>query len=779
MQGLSGQEARQKLQQFGFNELQAVRGVSFGELLVSQFRSPLVYVLLASALITLYLKDWTDSLVIFIAVLATGFFGYWQESRAQKALVALRKTIVSQAKVIREGKQRFIPVRELVPGDVVILTIGDQVPADGVLFESTDLLINEAILTGESLPVKKKTGETAFMGTIISHGIARMKVSITGRQTKMGRIGQLVSQIDDQKTPLQLQLSRLVGQISLISLAVGGVIFVLSGNFPLAVAVVVAAIPEGLVVSLTIILALGMKRLFKRKALVRRFIGAETLGSISTLCLDKTGTLTEGKMSVVDFLTDDKELLVKAALWCNDMRDPLEIAMTEWGKKEAKSKEQMANSQRLDEIPFSPQAKLIATLHQGGLLLVSGAPEAILAKCSHPPNLDKQFEIFAQQGLRLVGFASKQVSNKQLAISNSDLSDLSWLGILVFEDPIREGVAQMIQQCYQAGLKIKVITGDYPETAKAIINKLKIVGDGVITGEELKELSFEELKEVIDQIVLFARTAPDQKLKIVQALKAKGEVVGMMGDGVNDAPALAAADVGIVMDNAVDVAKQTAQLVLLDSNFATILAAIEGGRSIFDNIRKTVIYLLSDSLIEVTFVVGALLLGFPAPLAAAQIIWLNLVEDILPGIALAFEQGEAGILLRSPRLPGTGIFTSRFRFFTLAIVVVTNLLLWLVLVFGASQTFIFAATGLHSLLAVFVLRSFHRPFWRSKIFANRAINLAVGMGLFLLVLAIYWPPLQFLLKTQPLTAFQWLALLVLGLINLFSLEGVKKLARLV
>lgn len=823
LQGLTEKEARKRLEQYGPNELTKKKEASDLKFLLDQFKSPLVYILVFAGLVTLFLREWTDAAVIFAAVLMNTVLGFFQERKAQKALAALRSFLVSQAKVIRNGKRKMIPTRDLVPGDLVILEIGNRIPADGVLVEATDISVNEAILTGESMPVKKQVAvkhsrggvapaahrgsELVYMGTEVVTGIGQMKVTATGVKTAMGEIGKSVAELVEERTPLQIQLDQL-GKILAVVVGLTAFFIFIFGEilgyepvemFTTSVAIAVAAIPEGLVVTLTVILSLGMQRILRRKALVRKLLAAETLGSVSVICCDKTGTLTEGEMKVVGYETEKlknqetKKLLVKAAILCNDLRDPLEMAMMKFAERELenpKTEKLKNNYPRLDEIPFSPEYKYIATLHKGGLLFVSGAPEVILKK-SRITNHEsrtwrKRFEEYGEKGLRLVGFAYRKISNQQSAVSNRDIKNLNWLGILLFEDPVRSGLAVALKECQKAGIEVKVITGDYRATAAAVLKKLAIANGElqdyqVMEGEELEKISERELKKRIKEILLFARVDPQQKLKIVQVLQEEGQVVAMTGDGVNDAPAIKKADIGIVVGEGSDVARETADMVLLNSSFTTIVAAIEEGRAIFENIKKVVLYLLSDSFTEVILVAGSMILGLPLPLTAAQILWVNLVEDGLPDIALAFEPKEKDLMRERPRAKKTPILDLEMKVLIFIIGLFTDLTLLTLLYLLTKglfhlhhiQTIIFAGLAIDSLFYVFSCRSLRKTFFHEHPFENKILNLAVIFSFVLLFLAIYLPFFQRFLGTHPLEAKEWLLVLAIGIFNITAIEITK------
>jgi len=567
--------------------------------------------------------------------------------------------------------------------------------------------------------------------------------------------------------------------------------------FTTSVAVAVAAIPEGLPISFTVILALGMQRILKRKAVVRKLLAAETLGSVSVICADKTGTLTEGKMKVVEALPFG-EMLTKAALLCNDSRDPLELAMEKWAKEKGQNKNKLLKAYpRLDEIPFNPKDKFIISFHKDKsekglkeekILFLSGAPEIVLEKSQFKKQKEKddwlkKFNQLGDQGYRLVGFAYKKIKTDQIKIQNSYLKDFEWLGILVYDDSVRLGVKEALRECQKAGIEVKVITGDYPNTARAVMEKLalKVKESEVLTGKELESFTEEELNQKVKTIKLFARTTPEQKLKIIKALKYNHEVVAMMGDGVNDALALKQADVGIVVNQASDVAKETADMVLLDSDFATIVHAIEEGRNIFENIRKVVLYLLSTSFTEIILIGGSILLGLPLPLVAVQILWINLIQDTFPAIGLAFEPWERELMMIPPRRKATAILSLPMKFLIFVVGIFLNF--FLLFLFWAlnkglfhlssPQTVMFVAIGINFLFVPFACRSLRKPIFKFNPFGNKILNLTLITSFILLISAVYLPPLQLILKTHPLGITEWVFLLALGFFSFLLIEIAK------
>jgi Ca2+-transporting ATPase len=822
--GLTFQEAKKRLQKFGPNEIQQQEGLSWPKLLWGQFKSPLIYILFFAGLITLFLKEWTDSVVIFLAVGLNTVLGFIQEFKAEKALVALKKILVPHARVIREGKEEVIETRELVPGDLVVLLTGDKMPADGVLIEAVDFHSNEAILTGESAPVEKKDSSQVFMGTVVASGRGKMVVQKTGQETRMGKIATKLSQTAAEETPLKAQIGHFSKILAVIFSLICVVIFfegLWRGRefleiFTLSVAVAVAAIPEGLVISMTVILTLGMQRILKRKGLVRKLLAAETLGAVNVICADKTGTLTEGKMRVVGIEVGGgkqearKKEILKAAILCNNMTNPLEIAMMNWAREKLGNVEEIIKqSPRRAEIPFTSERKFIAVLTQsasGGEFFLSGAPEVIMEMSvmgkTEKDKWYKKLNHHTKKGLRVVAFSAvlgrvdklkaafgdlkKPTKKKTGRVQKGSSLKLEWLGLLLFEDPIRTEVKEALKLCQKAGITVKVVTGDYRQTAVAVLEKLEIGGGQikdhqVMEGWELERLSGKDLSRRIEGIVLFARTTPEQKIKIVEALQEKGHSVAMMGDGVNDALALRKADIGVVVGEASEVAKETADMVLLDSNFKTIVAAVEEGRGIFENIKKVILYLLSDSFTEVILIGSSLFLGLPIPLLPAQILWVNLVEDGLPGLALAFEPKDEGLMQEPPRPKQAPILDKEIKTIIFIIGIVTDLLLLGVFYFLLRQsvsieiirTVIFASLAIDSLLYVFSCKTLRKNLWQEHIFSNKFLVFSVVSGFILLVAAIYVPFLRMILKTKILPARFWFLILLMGIADVVGIELVK------
>src|SRR3989344_3546250 len=667
--GLSESEAKLRLKKFGLNKLPEVAPPSDLSILISQFKSPLIYILLFAGIVTLMLRDYTDATVISFAVVINTVLGFFQERRASKALLALKALIHPIAVVVRDGERMKIEVESIVPDDVCILNTGDKIPADGKILSANHLFISEAILTGESVPVGKEKNDKAFMGTVVTAGNGILLVETTGEETEIGKIA-LQVQEPYEDTPLKRQLVNFSRQLTILVFSLTAFVFIVglvSGRelleiFTTSVALAVSSIPEGLLVGLTVVLAIGMQKILKQKGLVRNLVSAETLGGVTTICIDKTGTLTEGHMQVVDAIGNEDDLSLQSII-ANDLDDPLVIAAYERGLEKIKIEDVKKKYERLDSIPFTSENRFFTSLNkwdkQSNMLFVNGAPEFLIEWSDLDSERSKairdKIEVLTSKGKRLVGIARKKVSMQKSGLSVQDVkNNLEWVGLLAFSDPVREGVYESLDKTKIAGIKLLVITGDYPQTALSVMKSLNIEPDAnsIIRGDELEKMTTSELSQrllTIKHSGLFARTTPEQKFKIVESLKGNGEVVAMMGDGVNDAPALKQADIGIVVGEASDVAKESADLVLLDSSFATIIAAIEEGRSIFDNIRKVILYLMSDAFEEIIAVVGSLFLKLPLPVSAAQILWINLVSDGFPDLALTLDPKTRGIMRRNPR----------------------------------------------------------------------------------------------------------------------------------
>lgn len=705
--GLDEKEAKKRLEKYGENKLPEGKRRSKISIFFIQFRNPLIYVLLIAAFISLFLKEYADVIVIMIAVVMNTIIGYVEESKADEALSKIKKLIKHSVKVLRKDKSGMkeieIESTELVVGDIIILSSGDKIPADARILEENELKINEASLTGESMPVEKfveKIGKgtnlaerknMCYMGTTVMSGNGRVVICATAEKTELGQIAKMVSDTKDEQTPLQTQIAKVSKILSatvlllcVFILAIGllkGVNFV--EMFLTSVAIAVAAIPEGLVVSVTIILALGMQRILKKNALVKRLVAAETLGSASVICMDKTGTLTEGKMALSHIVVEGKSahdagkdgfenlspnilLALEIGMLCNDAvmenkgdelhhrkihGDPTEVALYFAALQAGLDKEALEKIQpKIKEIPFDEERKYMATIHQrredGLVAFVKGAPEALIERIDKIKSDDKvvsasdkkrkeikkQYEDLSAMGLRVLAVGYKEISKKDYEEADDKeklIEGIIFVGFVGLKDPLRKDAKETVAACLAAGIKPVIITGDHKLTAKAIVEEVgvNIQPENIMEGEKLDKMSDEELKKIIRNIKVYARVSPRHKLRIVDAWQAIGEVVAMTGDGVNDAPAIKSADIGISLGSGTDVAKETSDIILLDDGFKTIVDIIKEGRVIFDNIRKLLVYLLSDSFTIMILIMGSLLLGIPLPVIPAQILWINLITD--------------------------------------------------------------------------------------------------------------------------------------------------------
>ena len=819
LKGLSDKEVVKRLKSSGENVLPKDAPLTKVMILLGQFKSPLIYILVIAGIVVLFFKEYTDAIVIFGAVFLNIIVGYIQENKASDALEKLKKIVKISASVIRNGQKKIIDSSLLVPGDILILSPGNKVPADGRIIESDNFKVNEMALTGEWLPaeknnkkIDKKTSladrdNMVYMGTIIDDGTARVIVTETGVKTEIGKIAKLIKETKEEKTPLQKKVARfsvligiIIGIISLIILVEG----LITGKdfieiFTIVVAVSVAAIPEGLPIAVTVILAIGMSRILKKQGLVRKLAAAETLGSTSIIATDKTGTLTEGKMTVSEIVTyqeKNRDKIIEIAALCSDAfienpdasKDkwivrgrPTDKALLIAGMSIGIDKNKLESEMKLiKEVPFNSINKYMTKtylVNKKKRLLVLGAPEKLLTMSKFSSKTVKSdLEKLTKKGLRVLAVGYKEGSDT--------LSDLKFAGLIALKDPIRPEVKSAILATKQAGMKTIIVTGDHKLTAKAVALELgfKIEDKNIIEGSELDNISDKKLEKLVDDIIIYARVEPKHKLRIISAWQNKGHVIAMTGDGINDAPALKKADIGVAIGSGTEVAKDVSDLILLSDNFNVIVAAVEEGRGIMDNVRKVITYLLSDSFTEVILVALALLFGFPLPLTAAQILWVNLIEDGLPGMALAFEPKEKDIMKRKPLPKDEPLLNKEMKILIFIIGIVTDVFLlvlffWLVKNSNYSiehiRTIIFAALAVDSLMYVFSCKSLRKNIWHINIFNNKFLIYAWAFGVVTLLAAIYIPQLQILLKTYPLGGIDWTVIIALGLIELILIEFVK------
>lgn len=839
--GLSKEEVEERQKKFGKNKLPEEKPLSAFKIFLEQFKSPLIYILLIAGIITLFLKEYTDSIVIFAAVILNAVVGFVQENKASQALRELKRVLSINAIVFRNGKEEEVLADELVPGDVILLKPGEKVPADARLIEVHNLKINEAALTGEWLPATKKVDSLpkdtpladrdnmVYMGTVVEDGKGKAIVTAIGEQTEIGKISALVKETKEEKTPYQKKLahfSKIVGIIIgviCVGIFIEGV--VTGGDvvemFTTAVAIAVAGIPEGLPVAMTLILATGMQRIFKQKGLVRRLASAETLGSTSIICSDKTGTLTEAKMQVAEFYPKSKQIeklalkiaVLSSEAFIENPNEPpekwkirgmsTEKALIAAAGKKGLFQSQLENSEKeLNEIPFNSEYKYSASLRKVAgddyVLYVKGAPEILLAKSKYIKGengaeeltkekikeIEQRQEELTSKGYRLLAVAYKNLKEAPSDLKHQDISDLTFVGVFALEDPIRKDAKEAIQACYRAGMKPIIVTGDHKLTAKAIAEKvgIKVKDENILEGKDLDKLSDKEFKKILPKIQIYARVEPKHKLKIIKAWQERGEVVAMTGDGINDSPALKQADVGVALGSGTDVAKEVADLVLLTDSFSVIVAAVEEGRAILDNIRKVITYLLSDSFTEVILVGASLFLGLPLPVSAVQILWVNLIEDGPLSLALAFEPKEKDLMKQKPGGHNVSLLTREMKSLILIIGIATDLLLlglffWLMKYSGYEITHIrsivFAGLAIDSLFYIYSCRSLRQNIWHFNPFSNKFLNWALIFGVLMLLAGLYAPPLQTLLKTVSLNLFDWGLILGLGFLNVLLIEGTK------
>lgn len=839
--GLNDQEAAIRLKKSGPNKIPSEKPPSRFQLFLEQLRSPLIYILLLAGLITLFLKEYTDTIVILGAVLLNTIVGYIQEGKAKQALSSLKKALRIKAIVLRRGREKKISQEKLVAGDVIFLRAGYKVPADGRIIESHNLRINESALTGEWLAASKSNyklpaerpladrDNMVYLGTMIDSGWGRALITATGAKTEIGRLAKLVKEAREKQTPYQKKLTNFSRIVGLIIISISLAIFIegmLTGGrfvemFTTAVAIAVAAIPEGLPVAMTVILALGMQRILKKKGLVRKLASAETLGSTSIILTDKTGTLTKAKMEVADIQSSrgSHSLTLKIAMLCNESfienfdeptakwivrGRPTEKAILMAGLQAGLNKKKLEEAEPIvDQFLFDPSYKYAASLRRlpegKNALYLVGSPEKILAMSSYLDKLDrpqkmlltdlkelnKNYERLTERGLRVIAVAYRKTKKHQIEPEQEEKDKkMVFVGFFALHDPLRKETKKSIQLCRQAGMRPIIVTGDHRLTAQAIAKKLgfQLKPESILEGKDLSKLSNREFAKKFKKIQVYARVAPAQKLRIVQAWQNQGEVVAMTGDGINDSPALRQADIGLALGSGTDVAKETADLVMLTDNFSVIVAAVEEGRAIIDNIRKVITYLLSDSFTEVILIGVSLLFGWPLPVLAAQILWVNLIEDGLPNVALAFEPKEKGLMRQKPQGRNIPLLTKEMRALIFIIGLLTDLFLlglffWLLKYSGYQmghiRSIIFTGLTIDSLFYIFSCQSLRRNIWQINPLNNKYLIMAWFFGLGMLLAALYLPVLQTLLKTVPLNLFDWSLVLALGIINISLIELTK------
>lgn len=857
-EGLSHEEAAKRLEQYGRNALQEQQGKSIIAKLLAQFKDVMIIILLIAALISGLLGEWTDSLIILFVVVLNAVLGVIQENKAEQALAALKQMSSPTANVRRSGQTKTIKAEELVPGDIVLLEAGNVVPADMRLLESASLKIEESALTGESVPVEKRTEplehadvvlgdrvNMAYMTSHVAYGRGIGVVTATGGNTEVGKIAGFIAQEEDDITPLQKKLNELGKYFTIIIIVVAAIMFgigIFEGRdlFEMlltSISLAVAAIPEGLPAIVTIILALGVQKMAKRKAIIRKLPAVETLGSTEIICSDKTGTLTQNKMTVLQAYIgqqmqaneqavesmNDYEIFLQVMALCNDTRitqegsdaaptligDPTETALVDYGLKHGFDKRDGEDQYpRKAEIPFDSDRKLMTTVHQMSAapsesyrIMTKGAPDVLLKRCSHilingqavamtdahRSQIHAGNKSMADKALRVLALAYRD----EAAIPGSMDSDtveqnLTFIGLVGMIDPPREEVKEAVRVCREAGIRPVMITGDHRDTAAAIAKQLRIIEDetGVITGAELDQISEADFADKVTQYSVYARVSPEHKVRIVQAWKKRGKIVAMTGDGVNDAPALKTSDIGVGMGiTGTEVSKGVSDMVLADDNFSTIVVAVEEGRKVYANIRKTIQYLLSANLGEVLTLFIATMLNW-AILFPIHILWINLVTDTLPALALGLEKAEPDLMKQKPRKSNESVFSDGVGIGIIYQGILEAALTLFAYWWGHTHyeesiavTMAFATLGLIQLTHAFNVRSNHKSIFTIGVFSNKYLNGAALLSGILVILVILIPFMNDLFRVVPLNGEQWLIVVINALVIVPIVEIVKLVMR--
>lgn len=850
-EGLNSEEAKNRLERYGPNEIQKETKIEPLKLFLHQFKSFLIIILVIAAIFSLVIGEMVEAIVIFLILMGNASLGFFQEYKAEKAIEALRKMSVTKAVVYRDGVKKEISTKEIVPGDIVYLSEGKQVPADLYLFETTDLRIDESMLTGESVPVSKEARVSkkelpiseiknmVFSGTYVSNGDAMGVVVRTGMDTEIGRIAGLVEETKREDTPLKKKIDSLGKNLGAIILVIVVIVFLLNlyfhtrtpiELFVLAIAMAVSAVPEGLPIVVTLALAFGVQAMAKKNTIIRKLMAVETLGSTTVICTDKTGTLTKNEMTVKkiytsnkfievtgsgyepegDFLLDGKKInpikkraikkimeissmcntseLVKDRGW-NVIGSPTEGALITLSKKaKFDYKEFRKKLKKTKKIPFNSERKLMAVSYKDKKEIISyvkGAPERVLQNSTHifvnnkikklteseRKKIQKISDEMAGEPLRVLGFAFKKLpKNEKYKIKEIE-TGLVFVGLAGMVDPPRENVRESIETAKQAGIKTVMVTGDHKITAIAIAEEIGIMEDGkmVVTGAELEAMTVKELEGIAENVAVFSRVSPEHKVKITQAYESLGHVVAMTGDGVNDAPALKRAHIGVSMGlKGTDVAKQASDMVIEDDNYSTIITAVEGGRRIYDNIKKFVRLQLSSNFSEIGVISFAAIAGLPLPLLPLQILWINFVTSTLPATALAIDPAEEGIMKRKPRDKDENIIRSLLPFFLtivslMCFVVIISFLWSLQFEIEKTRTIVFTTIVVFILLLVFNCRSETKGLLKSKPFSNKYLLIGVTSSFLLQLVVVYTPFFQNIFQTVPLNLSDWGMIAIFGL----------------
>ncbi len=848
--GLPEEQIENRQKKFGLNKFPEAKSPSRLQLFLQQFKSPLIYILIIVGVAVLILENYPHNLIqsgfVLAAVLINALFGFWEEKKASKTFEELKKILKAKTVVVRDGKKKEIFQQEVVPGDIIVFSAGDKIPADGRIIEALDLRISEAVLTGEWLPAEKKTevlpsdtpladrDNMVYSGSLVEGGKGRAVVTATGLKTEMGKIATLVKEAEEEKTPLQKKLakfSKVIGVVIAlftIFIFIGGVIRERDPveMFETAAAVAIGGIPEALPVVMTLILAVGMQRLARKKGLIRKLSSVETLGSTSIICTDKTKTLTEGKMTADEILTLEEAfkvgetaenpvylLALEIATLCNEAfienpedhpdkwrlgGTPTDKALLMAGGKSGVLRPELERETPiLQTLPFDPAKKYESVLVQKDgkyFIYVSGAPEKILELSSKvetkkgPQKLDQEdltklyqkLHGLTEKGQRVIALAYK----KNKSLDREEIKELTFVGLVGLKDPLRLDVKEAFVTCRKAGMSVVIITGDHKVTAKTVAEELEfdIKDENIIDGKELDLLSDEELEKQIQKFKIYARAEPRHKIRIIRAWQEKGKVVAMTGDGVNDAPALQKADIGLALGSGTEVAKQASDLVLLNDNFNIIVEAVEEGRVILDNLRKAITFILSNAFSEVILVGMSVILGWPLPILWIQILWNNLVEDTLPDLALGFEPKEKGVMERGPSSPKTPLLTKEMKTLIFGIGIIRQFLIlglfWFLWSYlgrdlAYARTMTFGAIVIDTAFVLFSFKNMRRNVWQINLFDNKLLLLGSASIFAVFSAAVYFGPFQTLLKTVPLGLASWGVLIGVGLVSVALIEITK------
>jgi Ca2+-transporting ATPase len=866
LSGLSSEEVKSRIEKYGENKLAAKKGKTLIQLFFAQLNDVMIYILLGAAIISFILGEESDAIIIALVILINAIVGIIQESKAEKALEALKKLSTPKAVVKRDGELKEVPSEEVVPGDIIIIDAGRYIPCDLRLIESANLKIEESALTGESVPVDKdselvlEANDTplgdqknmAFASTLATYGRGVGVAVGTGMNTEIGKIAKMLEEGGSEQTPLQKKLAELGKVLGFAALGICALMFVvglLQGRelfemFFMSISLAVAAIPEGLPAIVTIVLAMGVQRMIKENAIVRKLPAVETLGSVNIICSDKTGTLTQNKMTVTKFYADnafgelsslninepEHKLLLEALVLCNDATytqesktgDPTEIALLEAGVKFSIFKDTLQNEHpRINEVPFDSDRKLMSTVNKYGeeyFVFTKGATDNLLKICKNAyvngeivplddsiiDTIMKNANSMSDDALRVLGAAFKKLSSPHVAIDTLE-TELTFIGIIGMIDPPRLEVKDSIAECKKSGIKTIMITGDHKNTAFAIAKELGIAENPsqAIFGAELDKLSDEELNSKIDNLRVFARVSPEHKVKIVKAFKAKGNIVSMTGDGVNDAPSLKQADIGVAMGiTGTDVAKGASDMVLTDDNFSTIVAAIKEGRNIYNNIKKSIIFLLSCNAGEIIALFFAILLGWAAPLRPIHILWVNLITDTLPALSLGIDPGDPNVMDEKPRSPKESLFARGGGISVLLNGLLIGLLTLIAFVIGArvytgttglfpifpenisdealthAQTMAFVVLSVSQLVHSLNMRHTHKSIFQVGLFKNKYLIGAILLGIFLQEIVITVPFLANAFEVYDLNGKDWGFVALLSIVPLIVNEIAKFFMRI-